>query len=157
MCVMKRMITIAAAVMLLVAAGACEKYEDGRPSKDVRTEFARMYPGAWDVEWEPQGGYWKVSFETGSRPNGVDNEAWYQNDGTWIRTSTDMLLVAVPQQIKDYLAASEYGSGQVEGNDVEYCQTPTGNFYRFDIRFGGREIEVDVTEGGEVTPADYGF
>lgn len=52
---MKRMITIAAALMLLAAAGACEKYEDGRPSKDVRTEFARMYPDAWDVEWEPQG------------------------------------------------------------------------------------------------------
>ena len=46
---MKRMITIAAAVMLLVAAGACEKYEDGRPSKDVRTEFARMYPVSKDT------------------------------------------------------------------------------------------------------------
>jgi hypothetical protein len=25
------------------------------------------------------------------------------------------------------------------------------------MRFGGREIEIDVTENGEVSPADYGF
>ena len=154
---MKRIMMIAAAMMFLATAVGCEKYEDGRPPKDVRTEFARMYPDAWDVEWEPQDGYWKVSFDTGARPNGTDNEAWYQHDGTWVRTSTDVLLAAVPQSIKDYLAASEYGSGQFEDNDAEYCQTPSSAFYRFDMRFGGREIEVDVTENGEVSPADYGF
>ena len=154
---MKRMMMIAAAMMLLATAVGCEKYEDGRPSKDVRAEFAKMYPDAWDVEWEPQGGYWKVSFETGSRPNGTDNEAWYEHDGTWVRTSTDVLLAAVPQSIKDYLAASEYGSGQFEDNDAKYCQTPSYNYYRFDMKFGGREIDIDVTENGEVSPADYGF
>lgn len=153
---MKRMM-IAVVLMTMVMAAACEKYEDGRPPKDVRTEFAKMYPNAWDVEWEPQGGYWKVSFETGSRPNGIDNEAWYDHDGAWVRTYTDILLADVPQAIKDYLAASEYGSGQFEDNDAEYCQTPTSIFYRFDMRFGGREIDIDVSENGEVSVADYGF
>lgn len=154
---MKRMITIAAVMILLAAAGACEKYEDGRPSKDVRAEFARMYPSAWDVEWEVFGQYWVVSFETGSRPDGTDNKAWYEHDGTWVQTFTDVRLSAVPQSVKDSLAASEYGSGQIEGNDVEYCQTPAMNFYRFDMMFGGREIEVDVSENGDVTIVDYGF
>ena len=148
------MITIAAAVMLLVAAGACEKYEDGRPSKDVRTEFARMYPGAWDVEWEPQGGYWKVSFETGTRPNRIEHKAWYDDAGNWIMTETDMLLSSVPQVIKDYLAADEvYGNAAISDNDVEFWQKPEGDFYRFDLRLDGREVEVDVTEDGKVSPA----
>lgn len=154
---MKRMMMIAAAMMLLVTAVGCEKYEDGRPPKDVRAEFAKMYPDSWDVEWEPQGGYWKVSFETGPRTHGVDNEAWFAHDGTWVKTFTDIPLAAVPQSIKDYLAASEYGSGQFEDNDADYCQTPSLVFYRFDMRFGGREIDVDVSENGEVSEADYGF
>lgn len=154
---MKRIMAILAVVAAIAAVSSCDKYDDGRPSKDVRSEFNSMYPDAWDVEWEPQGGYWKVSFETGSRPNGTENEAWYENDGTWVRTCTDILLAAVPQSIKDYLAASEYGSGQFEDNDAEYFQTPTYDFYRFDMRFGGREIDVDVSENGEVSEADYGF
>ena len=44
---------------------SCEKYEDGKPAKSVRSEFAEMYPDARDVEWEAEAGYWKVSFETG--------------------------------------------------------------------------------------------
>ena len=40
---MKKIMVIAAAVMVLSAAVSCEKYEDGRPSKDVRAEFSRMY------------------------------------------------------------------------------------------------------------------
>ena len=50
---MKRMMMIAAAMMLLATAVGCEKYEDGRPPKDVRAEFDKMYPDSWDVEWEP--------------------------------------------------------------------------------------------------------
>lgn len=49
---MKRIMMIISAVMLLGAVASCEKYEDGKPVKDVRAEFARMYPDAWDVEWE---------------------------------------------------------------------------------------------------------
>jgi hypothetical protein len=68
-----------------------------------------------------------------------------------------VFLPEVPQQIKDYLIAAEFGTGQFEDNEAEYFETRSGNFYRFDMRFGGREIEVDVTEDGEVSQAIYGF
>lgn len=154
---MKRMMIIAAAVIAMAAAGACERYEDGRPAKDVRAKFAQMYPGAWDVEWEYQGNMWEVSFETGSRPNGVDNTAWYDMQGNWVRTRTEIFLSSVPQSIRDYLTSSEFGTGQFDDNDADYYQTPEGNFYRFDIRVDGREINVDVTEDGKVSQASYGF
>lgn len=109
---MKKIMVIAAAVMVLSAAVSCEKYEDGRPSKDVRAEFSRMYPDAWDIEWEFKGNMWEVSFETGTRPNGIDNEARFDMDGNW---------------------------------------------YRFDIRLDGKDVEVDVTEDGKVSQSTYGF
>lgn len=154
---MKRIMMILAVVAAFFATVSCDRYEDGRPSKDVRNEFNRMYPDAWDVEWEYDGMQWEVSFETGSRPNGVEHTAWYETDGTWVQTKTDILLSKVPQNIKDYLMASEYASAQFDDNDAEYFETPTGNFYRFDMRVNGGEIDVDVTEDGEVSQARYGF
>lgn len=154
---MKRLMIIAAAAMVISAAVACDKYDDGRPSRDVRSEFSRMYPGAWDVEWEYKGGIWEVSFETGSRPNGTEHEAWYDMDGNWMQTVTDVFLSAVPQKIKDFILSSEFGTGQFADNDAEYYQTPEGNFYRFEIRVDGHNIRIDVTEDGKVTKSNYGF
>ena len=145
---MRRTLLIIAAVALF-AASACEKYDDGRPSKDVRSEFNRMYPDAWDVEWEYQAGLWKVSFETGNRPHGTDYEAWYDSEGNWVDT--------VPEDIRNYLATSEFGSARIIDNDAEYIETPSGNFYRFDMSAGGERIEVDVNENGDVSLAGYGF
>lgn len=144
-------------VLFCMMSVSCEKYEDGRPSKDVRTEFAKMYPDAWDVEWEFEGNMWKVSFETGTRPDGTDNEALYDMDGNWIKTITDVFLASVPQNIMGYLQLSEFASGSFRDDDAEYIRTPEGNFYRFDISFDGRNIEVDVTEDGKVSQSVYGF
>lgn len=155
---MKKIFTILTVIAAVILSVSCEKYEDGKPSKDVRTEFADMYPDAWDVEWERNGSGWIVSFETGKRPNGTEHKAWYDKDGAWIQTVTDVILADVPQSIKDYLQESEYAQAQFEDYDAEYFETQTGdNFYRFDLVMGGRDIEVDVNTNGEVTPARYGY
>ena len=117
---MKRIFTILTIALTVTAAMSCEKYEDGKPSKDVRAEFSKMYPDAWDVEWERYGGDWVVSFETGRRPDGTDRKAFYDKNGNWIQTITDVLLSDVPQNIKNYLQESEYGQAQFEDNDAEF-------------------------------------
>jgi len=146
---MKRFLVIFACLAAAVFV-SCDKYEDGKPSKDVRSEFNRMYPDARDVEWEYQGAYWEVSFETGSRPDETDHTAWYDKNGAWIQTCTEVFLSAVPLEILNYLKASGYGTGQFEDNDAEYFDTPAGNFYWFDLRYEGQKIDVDVTEDGKV-------
>lgn len=156
--IMKRLLYVLTAALAIFASVSCDRYDDGRPSKDLRSEFNRMYPDAFDVEWDWDGTYWEVSFETGSRPDGVEHEAWYDRSGQWIRTSTEMLLSAVPQRIKDYLFADPaYTAASFADNDAEYIETPSGNFYRFDIYSGDRKIEVDVNINGEVTFARYDF
>ena len=118
---------------------SCERYDDGRPSKDVRSEFSRMYPDAY------------VSFDTGSRANPDEHEAYYNTDGSWIMTKTEVLLTSVPEKIKEFLALDpEYGTASFEDNDAEYIETPSGSFYRFDLVSGGKHIHVDVNADGDV-------
>lgn len=153
---MKRFMIFMAAVAVLVLAPACEKYDDGRPPKNARSEFDRMYPDAWDIEWEYEGTAWVVDFETGPRPNGVEHTAIFDVTGNWISTETELPLNVVPQKIKDYLS-SEYGDIPLEDYMVDYFETPAGNFYRFEVYLNGGKAEIDVTEDGKVSVAGYGY
>lgn len=155
---MKRIMLIIAVALAALAMLSCEKYEDGRPSKDVRKEFSRMYPDASDVEWEWTGAYWEVSFETGKRPYVTEHEACYEKDGKWLRTTTEMLLSAVPDEIREILAGyAEYGDAPFADEDVYHVQTQTGEFYRFTLRVGSIEVKVDVHPDGQVTPSTFDF
>lgn len=148
---MKKIMIISAVMTAAMAIISCERYDDGRPSKDVRSEFSRMYPDAYDVEWEWEGTRWEVSFDTGSRANPDEHEAYYNTDGSWIMTKTEVLLTSVPEKIKEFLALDpEYGTASFEDNDAEYIETPSGSFYRFDLVSGGKHIHVDVNADGDV-------
>lgn len=145
---MKRFLIIMAAVAAMAMAASCDDYDGVRPDNDVLEQFGAMYPGAKDVEWEREGYYWKVSFETAS--DRTDHEAWFDRNGSWLRTETDLLLSSVPQEIKDFLSDSAYKDAMFEDNDAEFVETPTGNYYRFELLFGGIEINVKVSEDGSV-------
>lgn len=151
---MKRILSLAILMLSMMPFMSCERYEDGRPSEDVRAEFNKMYPDAFDVEWERDGTYWEVSFEVGKRPDGIEKEAWYDKSGKWIRTATDIPLSSVPQNIMKYLAMSpDYGNASIVETEVKYIETPSGNFYRFELLLAGHRIKVDVNVNGVVSIA----
>ena len=146
---MKKIMMILACVVAMTTV-ACEKYEDGRPSKDVRTEFNKMYPDAKDVEWGHEPGCWVVSFETGTPPNVLEHEARYEADGTWVGTVTEYTVNSVPKEIRNYLAQSDYGKYPVVDDDVDFCETPTGSYYVFAVNMNGATIPVRVWPDGKV-------
>lgn len=149
---------IIAAIAAVIGLASCEKYEDGKPGKHTRDEFSTMYPSAKDVEWDYEQGYWVVSFETGTRPNVKEHEAWYDASGIWVMTKTDVLRTALPQNIMDILAADPvYGKAPFEDYDAEFVETPAGEFYRFDILMDGRKVYVDVSADGTVTLASFPY
>ena len=148
---MKRILAFTVMAVAALSLLSCEKYEDGKPSKDVRTEFKDMYPDARDVEWEAERGLWQVSFETGTPPAVKEHEAWYDANGNWIRTETDILASELPRSVKDALAASEYASATLLPDEIEYVTTPAGDYYSLELMFNGVKIRLNVTEGGEVS------
>lgn len=155
---MKRvLIAIAMAAAAALTLLSCEKYDDGKPSKDVRSEFNKMYPGARDVEWEPEFGNWVVSFETGKVPNVKEHEAWYDVSGNWLRTETDVRESDLPKAVRDALEASEYASPYLKIDDIDFVETPDGDFYQVDVEVAGVEISLDVTTDGVISVSSLGI
>ena len=145
-------LVLALVLLISIISMSCDMYDDGIPPKAVRTQFRSMVDGARDIEWDREGQNWSVSYEIGR----VEYETLYDPNGKWLVTEKEVYLSDVPQNIKAFLAASpEYGNLPFDDNTVEYYQTPSGNFYRFELSNQGRDIKVDVTEKGVVTPARY--
>lgn len=152
----KTLIVFAAMVAIASTLQACEKYEDGKPLKNVRQEFKEMYPDARDVEWEMEFGNWVVSFETGTRQNVREHEAWYDVNANWLRTETDIPVSDLPEALLKALEASEYAAPYLVIDDVDYVETPDGALYQVDVRVAGVEIALDVREDGTISLSSLG-
>lgn len=150
---MKRIFAILAVAAALVASVSCEKYEDGKPADAIINLFEKMYPDAKDIEWERAGTLWEVSFETGTAPNEIDHTAWYDMEGNWVKTKTEIHVTSVPSEIKEFLQNSEFASSVLEDTEIDFYETPDGNFYRFEVLYNGARVSVDVTEDGKVSLA----
>ena len=150
---MKKFALLMAIAASVFAVTSCDEYEDGKPSSSVLDRFENMYPGAWDVEWEREGVYWEVSFDTGTPPDEIDHTAWFRSDGTWVRTETDLHISAVLASIKEFLQESQYAAALLEDSEIDYIQTPDGNFYQFELVYNGTRVKVNVTEDGKVSLA----
>lgn len=150
---MKKIIIALAIVAASMTALSCDRYDDGRPPKVVREHFADMFPSAKDVEWEVEMGYWKVSFETGTGASRVDSEAWYNEMGEWVRTETDRFPSSLPEEIKAIISSSEYASAMID--DVKYVQTPSEEYYQFELTVAGASIYINVYSDGRIIPAKF--
>lgn len=150
---MKKIIIALAILAASMTALSCDRYEDGRPPKVVREHFADMFPKAKDVEWEVEMGYWKVSFETGTGVSRVDSEAWYDETGEWVRTETERFPSSLPEDIKTILNSSEYASAMID--DVKYVQTPSEEYYQFELSVAGVSVYVNVYSDGRIIPAKF--
>lgn len=157
---MKRSYILGILAISAFALVSCDMLDDdmsingNKPQKQITKTFNDDYPKARDVEWDFENGSWVVSFETGWGTDKVEYEAWYDDGGNWLMTKREMHHSKVPQHIKDALAADpEYGKARMDDSEVEYYDLPGEDFYRFDLIHDGFEVEVDVTEGGVVTPA----
>ncbi len=167
---MKSIFAMMAAAASLFALASCDMIDDGfmddmgnpatktAPSKAAENGFENQIPNGadvWDVEWDFEGTYWEVEFKTGTRPFGKEYTMYFDLDGNWLATKTEVLLKDVPQNIIDAFKASEYGTARMDDNEVDYIETTTRKFYRFEIEVKGRDAEIDVDLDGGVTLARY--
>ena len=118
--------------------------------KDVEAEFNNMFPDATDVEWEDEGEYWEVSFEMETPEGEVEGEVWFDKDGNWLGTETEISTDALPQYVLDAIAASEYANAEPD-DEADYIQTPSGSWYELELECDDFEVEVMVTEDGTLT------
>lgn len=134
-------------------------YADGTPAEGIFTDgditadqvpavvaaaLADLYPYAVVKEWEIEGGYFKAEFRLS---DGTEAEAYFDVDGYWIRTKMDY-HGALPASITDFIALN-YAGYKVD--DVEYVQTPVGDYYEVELERKGRP-DVTLLIGADGTP-----
>ncbi len=167
---MKKIFAVTAFAAAVFTMASCDHLDDtmsvtdpaqtGKvaPTKVAESGFQQQIPSGtdvWGVEWDFEGTYWEVEYKTGTVPNVTEYTMYLDLDGNWLATKTEVFIRNVPQNIMEAFTASEYGTSVLDDEGIDYFQTPTGEFYRFEIEIKGRDAEVDVDLNGNVTFVGY--
>ena len=140
---MKKLI-LSVAVLAAVFT-SCDDDHRFSASQEITKTFNSMYPNAERVEWEPEGGYTVAEFNF----KGVESEAWFESNGTWVVTESDMNYAAIPQEVKTAFEASEYKTWRkeevnlLERRDLE-------SIYIIEVESGETERDLHYSPTGKL-------
>ncbi len=142
---MKRFITAIMLVSAIFALQSCDKDNDipDNISRQAQEAFAAKYPSASHISWQVKRGYAVADFRQGSK--GEECSAWFDNDGKWYMTETEMRFEDLPEAVKAAFRSSEYAAWRVE--DVDRLErTGVETVYVIDVekQVSGVETEVDL-------------
>ena len=95
---MKKMMIALAAMSICAAAFAGPMMDDdiAQAPKKVEKTFQKMYPNAQKTEWELKRDMYVAEFKI----DGREIEAWFNADGTWMRSKEDVSAKDVPAEVK---------------------------------------------------------
>lgn len=166
--VMRKLFILAIAVAAVSSAASCNKYDNVLESSAVRRNSEVMPPksvsdnmpseklqvpsDARDVSWDKEGQLWELSYETGYGPNKIEVEVYFDAEGNWVMTKSDIRIKDVPAYIKEYVTSSaDYAGAIFLDRDADFIEKPNGNSYLLEVMVDRMEIDLEVTEAGEIT------
>lgn len=123
------------ALMGVFVMSACD--DDDNPVKvsdSVKEAFHAQFPNAQRVEWEMKKGYYVADFW-----GNVEMEAWYDSNGKWCMTETDLgiNMSQLPEAVQNAFQASAYNMWIVD--DLDKYERPDMTFYLIEIEFSGKK------------------
>ena len=147
----KLLILLAAASICSAAyAGPVMDNDIAKAPKKVEKAFQKMYPGAKDIEWELKRDIYAADFKI----DGKDVEAYFNAEGTWLRSKEDVSASSVPAAVKKAVKEA-YPDFKIE--DYDLVKDARGNeFYSVEIekesKDGDTELTVRVLANGKILP-----
>ena len=149
---MRKLLILLAAASICSAAYAGPVMDDdiAKAPKKVEKAFQKMYPGAKDIEWELKRDIYAVDFKI----DGKDVEAYFNAEGTWLRSKEDVNASSVPAAVKK---AVKEASPDFKIEDYDLVKDARGNeFYSVEIekesKDGDTELTVRVLANGKILP-----
>lgn len=130
------------AMMMIAAltftATACDDDDDNiTVPQTISQALTAKYPSASRVEWERKGAYYVADCWL----NGKEAEAWFDAQGVWKLTETDILWTDVPEAVQTAFNAGEYAAWYKDDLDMlEYPSSPT--LYVIEVEQGRTEIQL---------------
>ncbi|MCI6328344.1 MAG: PepSY-like domain-containing protein [Bacteroidales bacterium] len=149
---MRKLLILLAAASICSAAYAGPVMDDdiAKAPKKVEKAFQKMYPGAKDIEWELKRDIYAADFKI----DGKDVEAYFNAEGTWLRSKEDVSASSVPAAVKKAVKEA-YPDFKIE--DYDLVKDARGNeFYSVEIekesKDGDTELTVRVLANGKILP-----
>lgn len=151
---MKRMNLFFASLLLCssMIGASCEEsldFDDDIPRmfvpQAVISSFEQKYPNT-KASWENERGMLKAEF----RKNRKDVDAWFESNGTWVRSVTDLTSRDLPDIVVS-IVNSTYPEYYID--DADLIETPTEKYYIIEIEkrgFMDMEIKLKVSEEGKI-------
>ena len=104
--------TLVTALILFTTTFAFSSCKDSSytPPKNVVSAFKAKYPSAKRVEWEVKNTYQVAEFHI----DFTEAEAWFDNNGQWVMTESDVKYSSLPVVIRNSFESGEYGRWEVE-------------------------------------------
>lgn len=140
---------ITAIIMLtsMFAFSSC-KSDNYVPAKEIVKAFKAKYPTAKRVEWEVKNTFQVAEFHLGT----IEAEAWFDNNGTWVMTESDIPFRSLPAVIRNSFETSEYAKWKVEDVDkLERAGMET--IYIIEVELGEQEVDLHYLENGTLVKA----
>ena len=118
-----------------------------QPSQGIDAYIAANYPDARIIDIDRENGMTEVEILDGT----VCRELLFDPAENWLYTKTEMRSTDVPQNVMQALESSEYAAYRID--DIDFYQTPEGEFYRFDLESPAGDVKIDITPDGSLSVA----
>jgi len=113
------------------------------PDAAVKATFKSMFPKAIFVDWEMEAGYVNAEFTH----DGTRKDAWFETNGSWLMTETDIRSSDIPAAIKNALNQSEYADWRID--DADYLEFADADpMYVLDMEKGENEVDLYFAADG---------
>ena len=132
------------AVALIISLAACNQEKkspitDIAP-KEVTDAFATKFPKATDTKWEKES---ETEFEAVFNMDGKEYSTKFDKSGKWIETESKIEVSALPQIVKDSVAA-RFADYTIE-NAEQVESAEKGNI--FELKIEKKEGSMDLVVG----------
>jgi len=128
--------------------GSCGDDDNYTPEDIFVNAFNSKYPNAGKVEWETKAGYKVADFFIDSK----EAEAWFDIDGSWVMTETDLTFAELPAEVQSSFKASNYASWHID--DVDKLErSNTEVVYVIEAEQGNEEFDLYYSADGTLIKA----
>lgn len=111
---MKQKILFFSLALLATTFFGCDDDDPVFVPTEVQAAFTAKYPSAKNVEWENKGVYKVAEFYN----NNLEMSAWFDSNGVWYMTETDLTLNQLPASVQNAFNASDYSAWKIDDVDM---------------------------------------
>ena len=125
------------------------RFNPNTPRQPLLNSFNELFPGATNIEWSKEkDGHFEVIF----RVNGIEQIAWFEKSGTWMKTETNFKIDMLNKLVRERLEKF----GQIMSSIFIEKADSVGS-YEFIIRdsFQVRHIFITDSEGNVVDRRNF--